>query len=599
MSSARDNRSSRDTKAQKRGIAAVEEMASRGHATRDALRGAGTGRDSRRAKGSVTKRTSSIARSIALESWADRFAVFLLIDLFLAAALAGTFIYQCIMQIPEPLRAEINLLDGNTPRTVSWRAGEPGLWDDAIVFTPPTSAGIDGAAMGSPGTQAGASAAEYVFPLSELWVHAIPVAVVTLGIEALSLLGGLTEARRIRRRLRPLNELALVAEAIGSAAADGTPIGGASAPSASSANAAQGVAGLGGTQPSAGKARNATNPGEARSFAAWVDSAHRRFPHGKRTQHADHQEQAAHIAGHAAAGTRTPNVPAAFARLEHAIDAASVDAPSVTTGDKDLQSIEIALNGLLRRMHEATAQQARFVSDASHELRTPIAVIRGYVDMLDRWGKSDEEVLDESIAALKAETSHMQELVEQLLFLARGDAGRQALERAPFDLADLVEEVVEESQMIDADHRYVVRQPTPADGASAPTGANGPAGMPSPWAVVGDRAMVKQALRVIVSNAARYSPTGTPVELGVRANKATTELGCTVEDRGIGMAPGDVAHVFERFYRADAARDRRKEGTGLGLSIAKWIVDAHGGRIDVLTRESLGTRFTLWLPAGR
>ena len=102
--------------------------------------------------------------------------------------------------------------------------------------------------------------------------------------------------------------------------------------------------------------------------------------------------------------------------LEQAIERASVDSPSVTTGDADLASIEVALNRLLRQMQEAKLQQMRFVNDASHELRTPIAVIQGYVNMLDRWGKDDPDVLAESIASLKAESEHMQELVEQLLF---------------------------------------------------------------------------------------------------------------------------------------------------------------------------------------
>ncbi len=94
--------------------------------------------------------------------------------------------------------------------------------------------------------------------------------------------------------------------------------------------------------------------------------------------------------------------------LEQAIERASVDSPSVTTGDADLASIEVALNRLLRQMQEAKLQQMRFVNDASHELRTPIAVIQGYVNMLDRWGKDDPDVLAESIASLKAESEHMQ-----------------------------------------------------------------------------------------------------------------------------------------------------------------------------------------------
>ncbi len=96
--------------------------------------------------------------------------------------------------------------------------------------------------------------------------------------------------------------------------------------------------------------------------------------------------------------------------------------------DKDLAGIENALNDLLERMRASYKQQVQFVSDASHELRTPIAVIQGYVNMLDRWGKDDQAILTESIEAIKNESEHMQKLVEQLLFLARGDSNRQTLD---------------------------------------------------------------------------------------------------------------------------------------------------------------------------
>lgn len=267
--------------------------------------------------------------------------------------------------------------------------------------------------------------------------------------------------------------------------------------------------------------------------------------------------------------------------LEQAIERASVDSPQVSTGVDDLASIEVALNGLLRQMQEAKLQQIRFVSDASHELRTPIAVIQGYVNMLDRWGKDDRAVLEESIAALKAEGTHMQELVEQLLFLARGDSGRNALELAPVDLAALVAEVAEEFRMIDPDHVYRL-------GFDATEVADGRC------VVTGDASMLKQALRAIVQNAARYSAAGTRVTLGVSAGEA--EVCCTVRDEGMGMSPEDASHVFERFWRADAARDVSREGTGLGLSIAQWIVGRHGGAIDLVSREGVGTRFTVRIP---
>ena len=124
-----------------------------------------------------------------------------------------------------------------------------------------------------------------------------------------------------------------------------------------------------------------------------------------------------------------------FLRLEAAIDEISPTAENarLTTGDVQLAGLELAVNNLIERMRESYRAQARFVSDASHELRTPIAVIKGYADMLDRWGKTDEKVLTESIDAIKSESEHMNYLVEQLLFLARGDNGKTKMVFADFE----------------------------------------------------------------------------------------------------------------------------------------------------------------------
>lgn len=334
----------------------------------------------------------------------------------------------------------------------------------------------------------------WLFPvggdLAALW----PVAAALALVELLSLLGVFSDVRRVRRRLRPLNALALRAESLG----------------------ARGI-----------------------MDASKIES------------------------------------------LEQAIERASVDSPQVSTGVDDLASIEVALNGLLRQMQEAKLQQIRFVSDASHELRTPIAVVQGYVNMLDRWGKDDRAVLEESIAALKVEGAHMQELVEQLLFLARGDSGRNALELSSVDLAALVGEVAEESRMIDPDHVYALS----LDASATPDGS---------CVVTADASLLKQALRALVQNAARYSNPGTRVTLGVRTE--ADAVCCTVRDEGIGMSPEDASHVFERFWRADAAREASREGTGLGLSIAQWIVGRHGGTIELVSREGVGTRFTVRIP---
>lgn len=269
-----------------------------------------------------------------------------------------------------------------------------------------------------------------------------------------------------------------------------------------------------------------------------------------------------------------PFDPNKFASLEHAIENVSPNAPApgIHTGDKDLESIEVALNNLLLHIQESQRQQARFVSDASHELRTPIAVIQGYVNMLDRWGRQDEAVLTESIEALKNESQHMKDLVEQLLFLARGDSGRQTLHFTTFDLNDVVREVWEESMMIDETHPYIFSE---CAGAF----------------VSADLSMLKQSVRIFVQNASKYSRPGDTILLGVKASANTVSY--IVQDEGIGVSDSQVVHIFERFYRSDEARNTETGGSGLGLSIAKWIVDAHAGVIEVLSRPEFGTRFTI------
>ncbi|MCM1183040.1 MAG: HAMP domain-containing histidine kinase [Roseburia sp.] len=244
--------------------------------------------------------------------------------------------------------------------------------------------------------------------------------------------------------------------------------------------------------------------------------------------------------------------------------------------DKDLLGIETALNGLLERIRASYKQQTQFVSDASHELRTPIAVIQGYVNLLDRWGKEDEAILTESIEAIKNEANHMQKLVEQLLFLARGDANRQSLDKKRLCLNDMMKEVCEESLMIDEKHHYKYEE----------TGR---------VYVIGDCDMLKQSARILIDNAAKYTEEGE--EIVIRAGEwkdGSPFYG--IQDNGIGMASQDVAHMFDRFYRADAVRNSKTGGTGLGLSIAKWIIDRHQGYCDIVSREGLGTRFSVIFP---
>lgn len=249
------------------------------------------------------------------------------------------------------------------------------------------------------------------------------------------------------------------------------------------------------------------------------------------------------------------------------------ESAKLSLGDTDLLGVEAAINNLLTRVRESNRQQARFVSDASHELRTPIAVIGGYADMLSRWGKDDEKVLLESITAIQTEARRMQHLVEQLLFLARGDSGRTPLKLEEVSLGDLVSEAYEESRMIDENHVYRLDVPSEEIRIQA------------------DAGLLKQALRILLDNAAKY--TKEKDEIILSCGRADGRVYLQVQDTGIGMASSDAQHMFERFYRADKARS--VEGTGLGLSIAKWIVDKHGGYFEIVSRTQIGTRIRIVL----
>jgi two-component system, OmpR family, sensor histidine kinase ArlS len=241
----------------------------------------------------------------------------------------------------------------------------------------------------------------------------------------------------------------------------------------------------------------------------------------------------------------------------------------------ELKTLASAINGMLDRINESYRSQVRFVSDASHELRTPISVIQGYVNLLDRWGKKDEKTLQESIDAIKDETANMKVLVEQLLFLARGDNNSMPLQVERFELSALSEEVLRETQMIDSGHNYTSK-------------------LAASVFINADKSLIKQAMRILIDNAMKYTPSGKQITISVSEADGFAQL--SVQDEGIGIASDAVPKIFDRFFRADESRARATGGTGLGLSIAKWITERHGGHMEVLSRQDIGTRISIVLP---
>lgn len=243
---------------------------------------------------------------------------------------------------------------------------------------------------------------------------------------------------------------------------------------------------------------------------------------------------------------------------------------------KELRSLAQAINDMLDRVNRAYSAQMRFVSDASHELRTPIAVIQGYAALLDRWGKSDPEALQESIDAIRSEAAAMERLVEQLLFLARGDNDSQPVHMERLDLTALAGEVLREEEMIHPERTFLPRW-----GEEAVT-------------VRADPGLMKQVMRILMDNAVKYSPDTGRVYLRVSESQGYARV--TVQDEGMGIAPEGISHIFERFYRTDQSRDRKTGGTGLGLAIARWIVERHGGWFEVVSRPDVGTRIAFLIP---
>lgn len=241
---------------------------------------------------------------------------------------------------------------------------------------------------------------------------------------------------------------------------------------------------------------------------------------------------------------------------------------------KDLASV---INRMLDRIERSYNSQKQFVSDASHELRTPISVIRGYTDMLKRWGKDDPEVLDEGIAAISQETEGMKDLVESLLFLARHDKKTLMMEISSFDPAEMIREIQKEETMVHTEHRFEMSV----------------SGHP---VMKADRTMLKQVIRILCDNAVKYSEPGTTVTLSCAEDPAGYVC-LSVKDEGQGISAEDLPKVFDRFYRSDKARKSDTGGHGLGLSIARIIVVAHGGRIKVRSKLGCGTVFSVLIPA--
>jgi signal transduction histidine kinase len=242
--------------------------------------------------------------------------------------------------------------------------------------------------------------------------------------------------------------------------------------------------------------------------------------------------------------------------------------------DDELKRLADTFNNMIDRLQNAFDKQTQFVSDASHELRTPIAVIQGYANLLDRWGKDDRDALEKSIYAIKLETNNMANLVEKLLFLAKGDSGTKRIEKKEFYLNKLINEVVEESKLI-ADNRFISNNRNDT------------------VKIFADYEMIKQMLRIFIDNSIKFTDEEGNIDISSISDNGLVKI--IISDTGIGIPKNEIPNIFNRFYTVDKSRSKEKTGTGLGLSIAKWIADVHEGTISVESEEGKDTKITVIL----
>lgn len=248
------------------------------------------------------------------------------------------------------------------------------------------------------------------------------------------------------------------------------------------------------------------------------------------------------------------------------------------TGD-ELQRLSDTLNEMLARIDAAFQRVSQFTADASHELRTPISLMRTEAEIALRKSR-DEGEYQEALRHILVEAERTSILMEKLLSLARADSGRESLPLRRLDLRQLVQDLAADwRQPIAANHRLVENLGSVA------------------IFIAGDRISLIRLLNILLDNAVKYTPPDGTIELALSARNQEAVL--TVTDSGIGISESDLPRIFERFYRADKARSRESGGVGLGLAIAQWIVEQHKGSIGVTSTPGKGSQFVVCFPQAR
>ena len=241
--------------------------------------------------------------------------------------------------------------------------------------------------------------------------------------------------------------------------------------------------------------------------------------------------------------------------------------------EDEIRELAVQINKLLADVDSAYSRQKKFVSDASHELKTPISVIQGYSGLLMRWGKNDKEILDEGIESIAREADNMKRIVEQLLFLAK--IGKYIVNKQEIVCSEILTQIVEGYKLTGTEHNVKME-------------------VKSDCKITSDRALLIECIRAMVDNAVKYSPKNTDIILS--CEKVSDKVKFSIQDFGIGIKKEDQKRIFDRFYRCDNTRGREGHSCGLGLTICHSTIEVLGGLITVESEEGKGSTFIITLP---
>ena len=243
--------------------------------------------------------------------------------------------------------------------------------------------------------------------------------------------------------------------------------------------------------------------------------------------------------------------------------------------EDELQNLTLIINEMLDRLETSFENQTKFVSDASHELRTPLAIIKGYAEIIRKRGTADIDIFVESIDSIISETDNMRNLIQKLLFLAKGEITKINTKFVEIDANEMVRQIYLDTKVSTKTHEIHLKE-----------GEN--------FKINGDETLLQQAIRAIIENATKYSEENTNIYIESEIRNGNGVI--SIRDEGVGISKEDTKRIFDRFYRVDLSRTKATGGTGLGLAIVKRIIEIHNGKIEIDSEMGKGTKISIVLP---